>query len=101
MALQYPIPNRQVRVKYDLTYAERRTFSIFYTSNNLARITCPDLLLPIVVRCILYGHVMYADIAAHRAMGSMFLRLTVNDVMFPPIVMYRNKESVSDLSALL
>ena len=44
---------------------------------------------------------MYADIAAHRAMCSVFLRLTVNDVMFPPVVEYRNKESVSDLSALL
>ena len=41
---------------------------------------------------------MYADIAAPRATCSMFLLLTVNDVMFPPVVVYRNLESVSDLS---
>ena len=35
--------------------------------------------------------VMYADIAAHRAMRSLFLRLTVNDVMSAPVVEYRNK----------
>ena len=30
--------------------------------------------------------VMYGDIAAHIAMRSLFLRLTVNDVMSPPVV---------------
>ena len=35
--------------------------------------------------------VMYADIAAHRVMRSLFLRLTVNDVMSVPVVEYRNK----------
>ena len=41
---------------------------------------------------------IYAGIAAHRAMCSLFLRLNVNDVMSAPVVVYRNKESVSDLS---
>ena len=52
------------------------------------------------VSCCCIG-VMYADIAAHRAMCSLFLRLTMNDVLSPPVVEHRNKESVSDLSALL
>ena len=36
-------------------------------------------------------YVMYADIAAHSVMRSLFLRLTVNDVMSAPVVEYRNK----------
>ena len=35
--------------------------------------------------------VMYADIAAHRVMRSLFLRLTVNDVMSAPVVEHRNQ----------
>ena len=73
----------QVRVNSDFSYDERRTFSIFYSSNTLARMTCPEstynlslititiilndeyklhyeqchLLLPILMRCIMYGHI--------------------------------------------
>ena len=44
--------------------------------------------------------VMYADIVAHRVMRSMFLRLTVNDVMSAPVVVIEINMSVSDLAAL-
>ena len=44
---------------------------------------------------------MYADIAAHRAMRSLFLRLTVNDVMSPPVVEYRNRVRIRSICVVI